>query len=368
MIKTRIVICAVVFYLITLPAFSFNLLPNDSTFETQHFVAIDLIISTADVEIGGTLLLPDNVQTNELVIMCSGSGPQDRDETLEGFKIFKTIAEHLAKNRIASFRYDDRGVGASTGDFVNSRLVDHTADLENILQYFIDHKDHKFNDFVLLGHSQGGIVTSNVAVRNASVKKLILMGAPAVPLVDVVLYQVREEFEGQNIAPSLVEKHVYAHNQFMWAIETEERVEEAGQNFQTTLEAILVAKESNASFDLPTIKQSAKAQTKDYTIVYALPSLTSFLYHDPAEDYEKLEIPVLGLFGGLDKMVTIEQNKDRMERALLRSSANFQAITFDKANHFFQTANTGNREEYGTLEKAFVEHFLEEISNWLLEN
>ena len=68
--------------------------------------------------------------------MLSGSGDQDRDETLEGFKIMKIIAEHLASQGIASFCYDDRGLGESTGDFVNSTIEDHSKDLENIMDYF----------------------------------------------------------------------------------------------------------------------------------------------------------------------------------------------------------------------------------------
>lgn len=97
---------------------------------------LDLIIRTDNVNIGGTLTIPANRETSSLVIMSSGSGPQDRDETLEGFKIFKVLAKHLASKGIASFRYDDRGVGESTGDFVNGTIEDHSNDLENIIEYF----------------------------------------------------------------------------------------------------------------------------------------------------------------------------------------------------------------------------------------
>ena len=69
------------------------------------------------------------------------------------------------------------------------------------------------------------------------------------------------------------------------------------------------------------LKKQAAAQTKEFEIVYALPSLTSFLYHDPAKNIEDFSKPVLGLFGGKDLQVTIDQNKDIMEKALLTAPA-----------------------------------------------
>ena len=98
-----------------------------------------------------------------------------------------------------------------------------------------------------------------------------------------------------------------------------------------------------------------------------MPSLTSFLYYDPSKDFAQLKVPVLGLFGGLDYQVTISQNKDRMENALLKSGTDYHFITFEKANHFFQKATTGHREEYVKIEKKFVDNFLNEISSWVLE-
>lgn len=330
---------------------------------------IDLIIKTGETQIGGTLTIPNKLKTSSLVIMSSGSGDQDRDETLEGFKIFKVIADHLASKGIASFRYDDRGVGTSTGDFVNSTIEDHSTDLENIMDYFKSSEAHAFNDFILFGHSQGGIVAAKAAVGNESVKKVILMGAPAVPLIEVVLYQVRQEHNPTIIPKSLIEDNVSAHNRLMWAIEDNKNIEDALELFQKSTKSILFELSSSEEVvDSLKIEQEAIAKTKEFKIIYALPSLTSFLYYDPSNDYKKLKVPVLGLFGGLDLQVTIDQNKDRMENALLKSGSDYHFITFENANHFFQHAITGSRDEYGTLEKKFVTDFLDEISIWIIGN
>lgn len=340
----------------------------NNSFQNKNLEIIDLIIETEDVKIGGTLSLPKNRKTSSLVIMSSGSGPQDRDETLEGFKIFKVIADHLASKGIATFRYDDRGVGTSTGNFVNSTIEDHAKDLENIIDYFKSSQDHSFESFILFGHSQGGILAGKVAVENESIEKVILMGAPAVPLVEVVLYQIRQEYNPSKISKSLIEADVSAHNKLMRAIEDNKNVNEAYDLLRETAETIFFETLSTGEVvDTIKIKQKAIAKADEFKTIYALPSLTSFLYYDPSEDYKRLKVPVLGLFGGLDFQVPIHQNKDRMENALLKADTDFHFITFENANHFFQKAITGSRDEYATVEKKFVNNFLNEMSTWILD-
>lgn len=352
----------ILFLIITFSCYSSgNTINEDSN-------SIDLVIKLEDVSIGGTLVIPTNLSTRSLVIMSSGSGPQDRDETLEGFKIFKVIAEHLASKGIASFRYDDRGVDASTGDFVNSTIEDHSKDLEGIMDYFKTTKEHPFGSFILFGHSQGGILAGKVAVENESVKKVVLMAAPSVPLVEVVTYQIRQEYSGLEISKTLIEADVSVHNKLMRAIEDDENIEQAYHLFRKTTESILYKTSSERVVDSLKIRQKAKDKANEFKIIYGLPSLTSFLYYDPSKDLEQLDIPVLSLFGGLDFQVPIFQNKDRIENALLKSGSNFEFKTFDKTNHFFQNAKTGKREEYSELKKEFVDGFLEVISDWIVLN
>ena len=358
----KLITIAIIFFL-----WHQNIVAQKIDSNDQNSREIDLIIQADDVKIGGTLSIPTKLNTSSLVIMSSGSGDQDRDETLEGFKIFKVIADHLASKGIASFRYDDRGVGESTGNFVNSTIDDHAKDLETIMDYFKTNKKHPFNDFILFGHSQGGILAGKVAVGNKSVKKVILMGAPAVPLIEVVTYQVRQDYEHTDLPKKLIEADVSAHNKLMKAIEDNKNIDEAYQLFRQTTETILYKMSSVHNLDSLKIKQQAIVKADEFKVIYGLPSLTSFLYHDPSKHYEQLQVPVLGLFGGLDFQVPIFQNKDRMENALLKSGTDYHFITFDKANHFFQKATTGSRDEYTTLEKKFVDGFLDEISSWILD-
>ena len=325
----------------------------------------ELIIQQNDLVIAGTLALPESESTDALVILLSGSGPQDRDETLEGFKVFKALSTQLQAAGISSFRFDDRGVNGSSGNFGQSTLNDHVSDVLHIIEFFKQHQKHRFENFILLGHSQGGIVAANVATKSDDIKKLVLMAAPTVPLIDILLYQVRQEYFADTLAPSLREAAVQAHNGLLWAINQGKDLSSALTKFEEATRNALLAQSKDEKGDK--IDAMVSEIAAEHKIIYALPSLTSFLYHDTAKDLEKLDIPVLALFGGKDLQVTIAQNKDVMDRALLRSGTDFEFKTFDNANHFFQAAVTGQREEYAQLDKNFVPGFTNTIALWILQ-
>ena len=77
------------------------------------------IVVIGDVRLAGELLLPGSSRTHPTVVMIHGSGPLDRNENTksQSLNIFNTLANHLATQGIASFRYDKRGCGKSGGDY-----------------------------------------------------------------------------------------------------------------------------------------------------------------------------------------------------------------------------------------------------------
>lgn len=345
-----------------------EMIEKQSGFVTNNWEEFDIIIPVNNERIGGTLLIPKHLKSESLVVMSSGSGPQDRDETLFGFKIFKVIADHLAAKGIASFRYDDRGEGNSTGDFVNSTLEDLSNDLEGILYYFEKRSIHQFDHFILLGHSQGGIISAKVAAEKKSVGEIILMAFPAVPLKEVVLAQVRLDYISSNLEREIVEAEVSAHNRLMSAIDKNKNIEEELDFYKETYKRILVKQQPELTEKKSELNTSLDQKANELKVIYNLPSLKSFLQYDPVQDLEKLNIPVLALIGGNDAQVSIEQNKDRVESALLKANTDYDLKVFNAANHLFQEAKTGLRGEYDNLDKKFIDGFLPCISTWLLKN
>ncbi len=328
----------------------------------------DLIISNGEIQIGGTLTLPTGNIKAPLMIMSSGSGAQNRDSEVFGFKIFSDMAQRMAEEGIPSFRYDDRGVGKSTGNFGNTTLEDLASDMEAIMSYFQNNAENKLQRFALLGHSQGGVVAGKVAAENVAVDQLILMGSTAPPLSEILRYQVEFAYAASPVEKSLVEKEIDAREDLMKAIAFKKDIEAAKVGYNQAYSELLNALPDAQKNSIPDIDAMVNNQTEQLAQIYSSPQVRSLLFYVPTDDLEKINIPTLVLFGGKDTQVTITQNQSRTRKALEISGTEFEIKIFDDANHLFQKANTGLANEYPQLDKKFVNGFLDYIIGWMTTN
>ena len=329
----------------------------------------NLILQNDSIKIGGTLTWPENKSTNQLVILISGSGAQDRDESLEpiaSFKPFATLADSLTMHGIATFRYDDRGIGESTGNFSQASIDILASDVEAIIKHFTQTSiDHHFKNITLLGHSQGGIVAGKVAAQDSLVDRLILMSSPGISLKQVLRYQVRQTFEDQYIPENQIEAEIAGREKLMEAIQKDTNISKAKAEYRQAFEAIQRKSLLSANKDTSNVSEMGKKQAQALVSGYGSPQMQSLLFYDPASDLKKLAIPVLVLFGGKDTQVPINKNKEPIKRALKASGSSYQIKTFPNANHLYQKANTGTVSEYSELPSRFVDGFIATITNWL---
>lgn len=333
---------------------------------SEIFQSVDLVVKDQGLDIGGTLLVPAIAETEVLVVLSSGSGWQDRDSTIFDFRMFKIIAEHLASEGIASFRYDDRGVGTSTGDFVNSTIDDLTADIHRIMAFFTNNSEYPYQNFVLLGHSQGGIVAAKAANNYQSVGGVVLVASPAVTIGELISSQTRQEYTDLAQSTSKLEALVSANNQLLRSVLHKNGIDAALENFKQIYASVMGIENTDSGLSDLTSAKRVNDIANNHRVNYGLPSLTSFVDYDPLADIKALQVPVLSLYGGRDSQVPIEPNKDLLETVLIDNIKSYNIVIFDEANHFFQASKTGLAEEYGTLDKHFVEGFLEELSAWIL--
>ncbi|MEC9372536.1 MAG: alpha/beta fold hydrolase, partial [Planctomycetota bacterium] len=143
----------------------------------------------AGVTLAGTLSIPEGEGPHPAVIFITGSGPQDRDETLLGHKPFLVIADHLARNGVASLRYDDRGFGESSGDFATATTLSFVADARAALAYLETVPEIDPDRRGIIGHSEGGLAAPFVARNNDDVDFIVLLAGTALPGFDIVLTQ-----------------------------------------------------------------------------------------------------------------------------------------------------------------------------------
>ncbi len=337
---------------------------DPSNKSSKNYHTKDLTIQNDSVTIGGTLTWPKKAKAKHLVIMISGSGPQDRDETMtpvSNFKPFAVLADSLTMDNIATFRYDDRGIGESTGNFGNATLDMLAADVEAIIHDLTAMQEHDFEHIILLGHSQGGLVAGKLAAENPAIDKIILMASTGVPLKDVLRFQIKQAFAGSGIDSVLIEQEIAAREQLMQAIRDQQGIQQAKETYQKQFTDIQLA----AGADSAQASSLGKRQTDQLMATFGSPQMQSLLFYDPTDDLRRLDIPVLVLFGGKDTQVTVDMNKEPIKTALDSADVPYQIWEFEQGNHLFQKAKTGSTQEYGSLEEQFVYPFTSTISNWI---
>ncbi len=142
--------------------------PQAPTSYTEEELSIP--VSGSSVILSGSLALPKTGQAPyPTLVLITGSGPQDRDETIFGCKPFLDITRRLTEAGFAVFRYDDRGVGKSTGVFLASSVTDFVHDAEAVVAALRGNKSVQAQRIFLVGHSEGGYIAAKVAGQDHSI-------------------------------------------------------------------------------------------------------------------------------------------------------------------------------------------------------
>lgn len=321
------------------------------------------------IKLAGTLTIPEGSGRFPAVILITGSGPQNRDEELFGFKPFKIIADHLTRNGIAVLRYDDRGVGESKGNMIYATTEDFTRDALAAFRFLSKRKEINAAKIGMLGHSEGGIIAPLAASRNNKIDFIVLMSGSGVPGKSLLKEQLRLILKASGADSAAIDRQMKMQGKIVDAVVTDKGWNEVRKEIR---ESVLLQLNK---LDLEQRKALGDENTYINRIVEAqLRSMNSpwfkyFLSYDPAKTLRKVKCPVLLLFGELDTQVSAEQNKDKMVNALKEGgNKNYRVEVFPKANHLYQEAESGSPNEYVSLKKEFVPGFLDTITKWIKEN
>lgn len=321
----------------------------------------ELIIPSEAGQIGGSLVLTES--TNPLIILISGSGSQERDENVAGFRVFGELTQELYRDGFSTFRYDDRGVGQSTGNG-DATLPDLANDLTDIINYLKNNYNDRFTKLILAGHSQGGLVAS-LAARTAAVDGIIYLASPFFSGDKIINQQIRALSAANDIPEEVIELNLEFQNQIYDVVKKSEGWEEIENNLASRLwQQIerLPEKQREALGDMDSFVQSqvqrqlASAKSRWFK---------SLVEIEPDSLVSKLDIPQLAIFGEKDKQVIADLNFDKSLEIQSESNVQLQSIIIPEANHLFQEAETGMPTEYGILEREFTEGFIIAITSWL---
>jgi uncharacterized protein len=316
------------------------------------------------VELAGTLTLPATRGPHPAVVLVSGSGPQDRDETVAGHRPFLVLSDHLTRRGIAVLRFDDRGVGASGGQFDTATSLDFAEDAAGAVSWLRSHAEVDPARIGILGHSEGGLVAPIVATRSHGTAFLVLLAAPGVPGDSILLLQ--GELIGR--ASGVPDAELQA------SLATQARsyaVVRAGGDSTALAERLTEILESAASAIGE--QERIRAGLTPAGVQAIVANLTSpwfrfFVTHDPRPVLRQVRIPVLALNGALDLQVPSRVNLEAIE-AELRAGGNpdVRVVEFPGLNHLFQTAQSGSPAEYAQIEETMNPSVLETIADWIDE-
>jgi pimeloyl-ACP methyl ester carboxylesterase len=303
----------------------------------------------AAIKLAATLTIPSGQGPFSAVILITGSGPQDRDESMAGHRPFLILSDYLTRRGIAVLRADDRGIGKSTGNFQTATTADFAADAEAGVAYLKTRSEVDPRRIGLIGHSEGGIIAPMLAARNPDVAFIVMMAAPGVPGDEIVELQPLSMEEANGVRFKAAEK-------------------EAAQ--QREVDAIIKTGHDEAAIERKLRQRAAEGDL--YPLIEGRISVmnsTWFRYslnYDPAVVLRKVTRPVLAINGEKDIQVSPKQNLPVIRRALEESgNKDFEVDELPGLNHLFQTAATGAPREYAEIEETMSPLALEKIANWI---
>ena len=176
--------------------------------------------------LAGTVTVPDGPGPHPAVILITGSGAQDRDETILGHKPFLVLADHLTRRGIAVLRVDDRGVGGSSGSIATSTSQDLAGDVRASLAFLKDHPDVDDTRLGLIGHSEGGLIAPLVAAGEPDVAFVVLLAGTGLPGREILQLQLRLIQEGMGRSPDNVDRQVEAQRHLIARLEADAPAQE----------------------------------------------------------------------------------------------------------------------------------------------
>ncbi|MBL4604490.1 MAG: alpha/beta fold hydrolase, partial [Flavobacteriaceae bacterium] len=315
----------------------------------------------AKITLSGTLTLPNKKGKFPVVILISGSGPQDRDESYMGHKPFLVLSDYLTKQGIGVLRFDDRGHGKSTGDFGNATTEDFAKDVLSAITYLKTRNDVDVKHIGLIGHSEGGIIAPLAANNSKDVSFMVLLASTGISGAELSVMQSKTLRQFPVKDEVTYEKNTRKAIAIVTSNKSETEIKkELTTHYNDFLRPILT------SLNVPEKNINAFIESQLKTSLK--PWSRYFLQYNPADEIEKSQIPVLSLNGSKDTQVNAKINQEGIRKALIKgNNQDYKIVELENLNHFFQECETGKMDEYRKIEQTFSPTALKEISNWILK-
>jgi len=304
------------------------------------------------VRLAGTLTLPGEKGRCPAVVLISGIGADDRNATVQGHKPFMVIADFLARRGVGALRFDDRGVGGSSGSLEGGTPEDVSRDALAGAAMLRRRKEVDADRVGLVGHSEGGIAATLAAATSRDIAFVVLLATPG---LEGEAYQLQFE-ESLSRAMGLRGKALQEKNAFQRDVFAIVKGGGSLEEKRAQLQARYAALQPPPP---PGLVQPAIERLLS-------PRMRFLLSYDPPRAIERVRCPVLSVFGGRDLQVPPPGNAEAMKRALKgHAGGRSEVRVLAGHNHFFQRASTGLPTAYGKIDQTTSPALLALLAAWI---
>lgn len=318
--------------------------PQEEAIPGCNYKEEEVTFKNNDLTFAGTLTIPHG-ETKGVIVLVSGSGSQDRDETILEHKPFAVLADYLACNGWASLRYDDRGVGGSSPGKETDTTFDFAEDALSALEYLAHREEFKKMPIGLAGHSEGALIGMIIAANHPdAISFLISLSGPGLPGKDIMIQQNRL----LAIASGADTK-------------TADDVESSAKGLYDLYNMFSSSEELTSAIS-STLSRNNVANADQQLKLLTSPWFIKFVTTDPAEFMQKIKCPVLAIAGEFDAQVEPESSLSTMQKTI----GDIKCVTIPRANHLLQQSEkfVGSTDYY-SIQETISPEALKAISEWL---
>jgi len=314
----------------------------------------------AGLKLAGTLTRPRSSKPSAAVVLASMSGGQDRNATEFGHKPFLVLADHLTRQGFAVLRFDDRGIGASTGKFLGATSADFADDVRAGLDFLKSRKEIDPAKIGIVGHSEGGVIAPLVAAKSRDVAFIVLLAGPSLPGSDTALIQTEHIFRTFGSSAKQIGFNLKLQKRFIGTLQAESNDEAAAAKIRAAIQQEFAELDANEQNELRHVKESFEQQM----LAETFPWHRYFVQHDPRTVLAQVQCPVLALFGSKDVQVPARDHLPEMVKAL-SGNADATVKEMPRCNHLLQRCTYGSMHEYCAITETMSPEVLELVSVWI---
>jgi pimeloyl-ACP methyl ester carboxylesterase len=324
------------------------------------YEAIDVTVDNAKapgVKLACTLTEPRGTGPFAAVGLITGSGAQDRDETLLGHKPFLVLADALTRKGVAVLRCDDRGFAKSTGDIKTATTYDFVGDALSQVAFLRTRPEIDKAHVGLVGHSEGGLIAPMAAAQSKDVAFIVMLAGTGLPGEDILYLQGAKIMKAEGKSDADVKLETETQKKAFAIVRSEKDDAAIAKKLREVWAALPEAEKKKPENSETQLAMQIKTLTS--------PWFKAFLTLDPRTWLKQVKVPVLALNGERDLQVPAKENLPQIQAAL-KGNPDVTVKELPELNHLFQHCKTGAPSEYAKIDETFSPQALELIGDWIV--